>query len=327
MTFDMDSKSPDKPTAPPAEDAGDSRCSSFDCSDEDTDDDAPKSKTQQLGVTDTAIASRRHPFPATMNFYSHWDQFKTGDLCGTTEADRLYLVEVHTGYSGSGPLGTRPGLLLHNGMAKTDPILAAVGATSQWGARVASFTNESIILMPLVGHTEDFVQERMRASTGATKQVTFSFSVEVNHRVDGGRQEARRERFEWRKIEKGTDDTAREGGFKLVAAASSAANGNPSADMSGPSSSSAASSPSSPAATDNHGVLAFLIWGKSFSISKSKQILALELLGRGQSGELGERWTLMVVMTALRLWSLRLAGKTTKGLVAASEKVKGKLQE
>ena len=319
----MDSKSLDKPVGPPAEDAGSNRCSSFDFSDDYTDDDAPKSKTQQLGTTDTDIASQRHPFPAVMNFYSHWGQFKTGDLCGATEADRLYLVEVHTGYSGSGPLGTKPGLLLHNGMSKTDPILAAAGATSQWGARVYSFTNESIILMPLVGHTEDFVQERMRASTGAAKQVTFFFSIEVNHRVDSGRQEVRRERFEWRKVEKGTDDTAKEGGFKLVTAASSAANGKPSANMSCPSSSSAASSPSSPAATDNHDVLAFLIWGKSSFMAKSQQILALKLLGRGQSGELGERWTLMVVMTALQLWSLRLKGNTAKSFVAAGERVRG----
>ena len=323
----MDKKNTDKLFCPPAEDAGSNRCSSFDSSDHCTDDDAPKSRTQQLGITDTAIASQRHPFPPVMNFYSHWGQFKTGNLCGATEADRLYLVEVHTGYSGSGPLGTRPGLLLHNGMSKTDPILAAAGATSQWGVRAYSFTNESIIMMPLAGHTEDFVQEQMRASIGAAKQVTFSFSIEVSHHVDGGRQEVRRERFEWRKVEKGTDDRAKEGGFKLVAAASSAANGKPPADISGASSSSAASSPPSPAATDGHDALAFLIWGKSSFMAKSQQILALKLLGRGQSGELGERWTLMVVMTALQLWSLRSHGKTTKGIVAAGDKVRGQKSE
>jgi len=63
------------------------------------------------------------------------------------------------------------------------------------------------------GNTGDFVLERMRGSTSATGQVTFSFDIEVNYGGgDGGKQGVRRERFEWGKVEKGTDDTAKEGG-------------------------------------------------------------------------------------------------------------------
>jgi hypothetical protein len=44
------------------------------------------------GPTDVCITSPRHPFPAVMEAYSEWGQFKTLNLCGATRQDRLYLV-------------------------------------------------------------------------------------------------------------------------------------------------------------------------------------------------------------------------------------------
>ncbi len=70
-------------------------------------------------------------------------------------------------------------------------------------------------------------------------------------------------------------------------------------------------------------VLALLAWSR-FSWTSTTQGPTLRLLGRGQSGELGERWRLIVVMTALRLWTARMKGGTAKGIVAAGEKVRGR---
>jgi hypothetical protein len=240
-----------------------------------------------------------------MNAYAQWGQFKSFNICGATEEDRLYLVEVHTGYSASGPLGRRPGVLLHNGTSKKDPILAAAGDESQFAARAYSFNNESIILMPplrgsTAAQTGDFVTERMRASV-SSGQVTFDFDIEV-----GSGDKLRQERFQWRKIKKGTDGSAKEGGFTLVAANSGAP-----------------STPSSSSSTNADGhVVALLMWRKLFPTFK--HAFTLELFGRGLSGELGERWRLMVVMTALRLWTIRVKGKTTKGLIAMGEKMSTK---
>jgi hypothetical protein len=237
-----------------------------------------------------------------MEAYSEWGQFKTLNLCGATRQDRLYLVEVHTGYSGKGPLGTRPGVLLHNGMTKNDPVLAATGDVSQFAARMYAFNNESIILMPpLSGASRkvEFVTEQMTASVDSAGQVVFRFAIEVN---DG--KTTRREPFEWRKIEKGTDDAAKEGGFRLVASGRSQP---------------ATSGASSSAGADD--VVALLMWHKM--LSTSGHLFTLQLLGRGASGELGERWTLMVVMTALRLRMIRVHGKTAKGVVAVGQKAQG----
>lgn len=67
--------------------------------------------------------------------------------------------------------------------------------------------------------------------------------------------------------------------------------------------------------------LALLAWRQL--LPKFKHVFTLQLLGRGQSGELGERWSLMVVITALCLWPLRVVGKTKKGLIAAGQKAAG----
>jgi len=52
------------------------------------------------------------------------------------------------------------------------------------------------------------------------------------------------------------------------------------------------------------------------------RLLSLELQGAGRTGELGDRWALMVVMTALRIYWLRSYGKTGKGAVRVGEKVR-----
>jgi hypothetical protein len=70
-----------------------------------------------------------------------------------------------------------------------------------------------------------------------------------------------------------------------------------------------------PEGADGGEVLALLAWRRLFP--KFKHAFTLELLGRGKTGELGERWGLMVVITALRVWALRLNGKTKTGVIGA----------
>ena len=133
-----------------------------------------KSESMSMAAT----SSPYHPFPAVMNAYAQWGQLKSFNICGESERDRLYAFEVHTGYSGKKPLGTRPGMLLHNGTSSKDPILATAGDESQLGARVYAFNLESIILMPplrLVVHADDhLITERMGARTSGD-HVAFSF--------------------------------------------------------------------------------------------------------------------------------------------------------
>jgi hypothetical protein len=136
-------------------------------------------------------------------------------------------------------------------------------------------------------------------------RVVFVFEVEVVGVGGGG--VVKRERFGWWKVGKGTDETAKEGGFKLVAlpptgdGADTLGQGNTSSYV--------------PEGADGGEVLALLAWRRLFP--KFKHAFTLELLGRGKTGELGERWGLMVVITALRVWALRLNGKTKTGVIGA----------
>lgn len=57
------------------------------------------------------------------------------------------------------------------------------------------------------------------------------------------------------------------------------------------------------------------------NIVSLKRVATLELKGAGATGELGERWSLMVVMTALGLCYLRQTGRACKGTIAMEEKI------
>jgi len=258
----------------------------------------PESESQPS--VGTAVAYSPHcSLPPVINAYAQ--HFKSLNLCGTNEHDHLYTVELHTGYRDTTPLGKRPGLLLHNGKSNKDPILAAAGDESRHATRAYAFNLKSIILIPPLEPTDDseaLITESMHARTSGDHHVVFDFTIEVGHG-----EKVQREQFEWRKIKKGVDKEVKDGGFRLVRSAQST--------------SGQATSSSSPA--DDVEVLALLLWRKMFT--SFKHMFTLRFIGSGASGVWGERWSLMVVMTALRLWQLKIHGKTTKGVISMAEKI------
>lgn len=160
----------------------------------------------------------------------------------------------------------------------------------------------------------NLVTERIRAQTGGD-DVLLPFSIEV-----GQGEKVRREEFVWRKAEKGVDSQANNGGFRLVRP-SSAGPGTQPLLLSGASDSSNQAASSSTATNDGE-TLALLEWERAQrGLSSLKHIFTLRFLGIGLSEALGERWKLMVVMTALRLLQLKLKGRTTKFHVGVGEKV------
>lgn len=255
-----------------------------------------------------------HPFPPVMNLYSNYpslsnlsrilDSLKTLKLCGANEKEFLYIVEVTSGTftSNANPLGARPGLCLHNGISIKDPILATAGDTSQHA--ITTLDRKSVILLPSTGfgHGEEgMVEEDLIAVAGKGAagegggRVAFQFEVEIGT----GEGEKQRERFEW---QKGCDlNGGKAKGFRLVRLSRVG-------DAAG-----TGLGPSSTAKGDEGGhdraVVAELVFAK---ITSLKHALTLEFKGVGRSGELGEGWTLMVVVTALRLFALRASGRTTK---------------
>lgn len=256
----------------------------------------------------TAAFSGYRPFPSIMNLYGNFsgilEALKTQKLCGATENDILYLVEVHYGYTTRGPLHFGQGLYLRNGATTKDPILAAAGDELPIPYLIKLFDPKTAIKLPPLDtekNPRDMVTEILRASTDKEHGVTFRFAIEV------GMKKRQREEFEWRKV-KGPKDVGgheTQNRYTLYRPTS-----NPSV----------ASSSSAPAPNDSQ-IVAELAFRNVMNV---KHIFTLELLGAGLTGELGDRWTLMVVMTSLGLHWVRQNGKSNKAIIGAAQMIHSK---
>ncbi|KAJ5496559.1 hypothetical protein N7463_008546 [Penicillium fimorum] len=247
--------------------------------------------------------------PSTMNVHGQWTKWKSLNLCGASAKDRLCLIEMQTGYSGKAPLGMRTGFLLRNGMSSKDPLLAAAGDESQG---LHAFNPDGIVFLPPLDpdpKSDRMDTEVMRAGPGANNDITFHFSIEVG-------EKQRREEFSWRKVKKG-DDGAKRNGFKLVRLSS----GQQTSQPNGSSSVQNLGSFSPPLPGKDGETVAFLGWVMAFP--SMTHAFTLELVD-GQSGALGARWTLMVIVTAIRLYTLHVKGKTSKFVVDMGKKNLGK---
>ncbi|KAK2052762.1 hypothetical protein LY76DRAFT_593195 [Colletotrichum caudatum] len=103
---------------------------------------------------------------------------KTLFLCGASRDERLFVVEIHVGFSRKAPLGARNGLLL------------------RWPTHPTSPPTAIVHLPPLEprANTRGMGMEVMRAGL-AGEDVVFLLSIEVG-------EKQQRERFEWRDIKK-----------------------------------------------------------------------------------------------------------------------------
>ena len=238
-----------------------------------------------------------------MNLYASYSigvfkAMKTYKLCGAAQ-DILYLVMVHLGYTPRGPLNFGRGLYLRNGTRFRDPILGAAGQAAPLPLPMTLFNPKTDILLPPLDtdkNPTDKIRETLHASTSEEHGTAFKFAVEV------GVKGIQRETFEWRKLTT-TGKGSRYELHRLVT------------DEPGPATSSCSRSLEN--ATD---VLADLNFENWLSIN---HLFHLELKGAGLTGEMGGRWTLMVVMTALGILWQRYYGKTNKTMVSAAQKFDG----
>ncbi|OQE44889.1 hypothetical protein PENCOP_c002G07674 [Penicillium coprophilum] len=247
--------------------------------------------------------------PSTMNVHGQWTKWKSLNLCGASAKDRLCLIEMQTGYSGKPPLGMRTGFILRNGMSSKDPLLAAAGDESQG---LHAFNPDGIVFLPSLdpySKSDRMDSEVIRAEPGTNNDIAFHFSIEIG-------EKQQREEFAWRKAKKG-DDGAKRNGFKLVRLSSGqqVSQQSVSSSVQKP----ASSLPPSPG-KDGENV-AFLGWVMAFP--SMTHAFTLDLVD-GQSEILGTRWTLMVIVTAIRLYTLHVKGKTSKFVVDMGKKDSGK---
>ncbi|KAK3906134.1 hypothetical protein C8A05DRAFT_12111 [Staphylotrichum tortipilum] len=255
------------------------------------------------------------PFPPVMNLYVNYSflfsTLKSYKLCGATENDFIYLVEYHLGYTPRGPLNFGRGLYLRNGTSFTDPILTATGEEFPIPLLVSLFDPDTIVKLPPLDMDKsprDMVNEVLRAGTSKGQGVTFKFTVEV------GVKRIFRESFEWRKCSAAVGGKS-EGGSHTTKSWYTLHRFVPS-HRPPPTSASATKE-----ADNDCETLAVLTFNRVLSFTHQ---FTLELKGAGLTGELGDRWTLMVVTSALGLLYLRSSGKTGKATVGAAQAIHGK---
>lgn len=287
--------------------------------DTDNDGHAPATPDPDRTLPTAAFIGYR-PFPPVMNLYANYSfllsALKSLKLCGATEDDFLYLVEYHLGYTPRGPLNFGRGYYLRNGTSFRDPVLAATGEDFPIPFFISLFDTDTVVKLPPLDRTKnprDMVDEVLRAGSSKEHGVTFGFTVEV------GVKELCKEHFEWRKAS------------TVPAAAAAGGQRDSQGGVSGhtvktwytlhrlgPSISSAGK------ITDGNGeaeIVAVLAFNHVLSFT---HLFTLELKGAGRTGELGERWALMVVTTALGIHFLRQCGKTGKVTVGAAQTVHAK---
>jgi len=250
-----------------------------------------------------------------MNLYANYSglfsAIKSHKLCGARENDFLYLVEYHLGYTSRGPLNFGRGYYLRNGMTFRDPILAATGGNFPLPRLISSFDPTSLVKLPppdMGKDPRDMVDEVLRTGTSEEHGVTFRFTIEV------GARSMQREEFEWRKVPKAPGEKRDESasGYKVRTRYTlhRLAPGYPASSPS-------AYSPAKYIVDSDCEPVAVLAFNDFLSFT---HLFTLELRGAGLTGELGDRWTLMVVTTALSLHLMRQLGKTEKGTVGAAQK-------
>ncbi|CAG9957067.1 unnamed protein product [Clonostachys rosea f. rosea IK726] len=171
-----------------------------------------------------------------------------------------------------------PGVTLHSGPTNKHPVLAK--AADETGS-THNALNSVIQMPPLPGAHQASVENLHAAVDRET--ATFQFSVDVGYAHD-----LRREFFEWRKIETGHEmgilPPQFESGFKLVRMGSGGVFRQP----------------------EVVATIAFYD-GRTMTLPFILQF----------HSSLGDRWAIMVIVTALKIWALNIQGKATASYISA----------
>jgi hypothetical protein len=259
----------------------------------------PRRPTQQQQQRLPRITPVAEPplrvFPISFNGY-YQKRITTVFHLGEHAHQPIFAVKTHTGWSGA------PGVVLHSGPSDKDPPLAAAG--NETGLETERHKDTLVILPPLPGSGTDSSHEYLRHDpTYRTESYRFNIDVGL-----GGDKGMYPEEFEWRRSlgdeVKELNNKKNILGWELVRLSSDMAI-RPNETGEG----------SARVTADGKEMVA--VWAPYAGWSLTKAF-RFQFMGSGASGELGERWATMAVITALRLWCLEGMGQTDEGLVTSS---------
>ncbi|KAI0169394.1 hypothetical protein GGR52DRAFT_574613 [Hypoxylon sp. FL1284] len=267
----------------------------------------PSSEYQEARMVEpparTSSRAPQAPVPTVGLFPLSWSLYRTLSfsrvlMLGPREDEPMYAVSRHAGW-----WSRQPDLVLHRGPSDAHPTLAS-------GTGGVGVGRHSIVALPalpgsrLGSATELLLRSADGVAMEKTRPARFRFAIEV------GPDTAvawRREVFEWRRSRSRSrdgDDNDDEcdgivtafldgaaSGWKLVRLAENDSNGR----------------------SKSGGRRCRLVWPRSGDgsevvavwsrVSRSlRTVLKFRFLGSGATGVLGERWAIMAVVTALRMY-------------------------
>ncbi|KAL4876708.1 hypothetical protein BJY04DRAFT_222883 [Aspergillus karnatakaensis] len=214
--------------------------------------------------------------PSTMSLHGQWTKLRSMNLCaGTASKDRLCLIEMQTGYRGRPPLGMRTGFVLRDGMSSKDSILAAAGDEEPG---LHAFNPNGIVFFPSRDPDAGLKPDDEDLDTEIMRaEPGLNGDIAFYFSIEVGNEGSRGD-FAWRKVRGG-----KKKGFELVRVGK-----------------------------EEEPQVAFVKWVVAWP--KLTHAFTLKL-AEGQAEVLGGRWVLMVAVTAIRLYTLYVKGKTNKAVV------------
>lgn len=224
--------------------------------------------------SDVRPATHKWEFPPAFNVYLR-DNSSGLHLLGQHRDEPIYAVWTHMGLTGK-----NSHVVLHNGPTNMHPMIASAETTGHHAV---------IRLPPLPGVDAENTREVLGNRSTLFSQ-SWEFAIEVGD--PSGPDAPHRERFEWRSSHgeelRQLDHNTHSHGWKLVrldkpAAVPAGRHGERAAGVT----------------SDGLEVVAISAENQSFSTSKA---LRFAFLGSGATGELGDRFALMTVMSALWIW-------------------------
>ncbi|KAM0256219.1 hypothetical protein ACHAQJ_005090 [Trichoderma viride] len=217
-------------------------------------------------------------FPNTFELYygPSWRKLKLS--LGQASSEPLYMFNLPEGWWGD--------LIMYNGHTLEHPPLAAVRNTGKTAMG-------NVVTLPPLGPGQEVIEEKMSRRRNGLMDV-FSFAAVVEAR-EGEKATRRVERFEWvgtgGKEVKDLHEWAR--GWKLRRVAANGAGEAADEDADG-------DADGDEAANESPAGEILAVWADS---SKSlRKAAKFQFINSGATGELGEAWALMAVITFVRVW-------------------------
>ncbi|KAL6903110.1 hypothetical protein GGI43DRAFT_333190 [Trichoderma evansii] len=226
-----------------------------------------ESKAAHRKIHETTLAGVRFPNTFELYYEPSWKKLKLG--LGPDPSQPLYTFNLPEGWWGD--------LIMYDGPTLEYPPLAAVRNTGKLGMGNA-------VTLPPLGPGLEVLDEQMSRRRKGLMDV-FSFAAVVDVR-EGEKTTRRVERFEWvgsgRKEVKDLHEWRH--GWKLRRVVATGADED-----------------DDEAANDIPAGEVLAVWADSATMSLRKAA-KFQFLNSGATGELGEAWALMAVITFVRIW-------------------------